>query len=232
MPSSYESYVCAEWDMFIKDPARAAAMIEAVKGHSVRFVLDVGCGAGQELLPFVKEFDAFGIGLDISPEAGKAGAELFQKHAAESRVIFIRGASEKLPFLDGTLDVVVSRLSLPYTNNHQALSEISRVLKAGGILFLKIHHARYYVKQLLSGIKNRNVKSVVHALRVLLNGSIYFWTGHQPMNHILGRETFKTRRRLMKELMIFGLGFRDELSDSNPSTPSFVFCKHPRSYRF
>jgi len=227
MPTPYDNYYRAEWDLFIKNPQRATAKLAAVKGRPVKFVLDLGCGAGQELLPFVKEYNAFGVGLDISAEVGKVGRELFQTHAAQSRVNFIRGASDELPFLNETVDVVISRLALPFTNNRQTLGEISRVLKPTGLFFLKIQHPRYYLKRLLSGIKSGDLKTVDHALRVLVNGSIYFLSGYQPMNLILGRETFQTRWQLKKELKPLGLSFLGELPDSNPRTPSFVICKHP-----
>lgn len=225
MTTPYEQYVRAEWEKYLNDPTRAKAIRDVLKGRSVGFVLDVGCGAGQELLTFTQGSRAFGIGLDISPEVGCVGRELFQKHAPQARVVFVRSRSEQLPFADQSFDVLVNRLSIPYTDNRRTLAEFARVLKPGGILFLKIHHARYYLSQLSSGIRKLDIKAVIHASRVLVNGSVYFLTGRQPRNNFLGRETFKTTGQLKMELAALGLSVRAQLPDSNPRTPSFVIDK-------
>jgi ubiquinone/menaquinone biosynthesis C-methylase UbiE len=139
---SYDAYVRREWELFEGDGSRASASLEALGGARVERVLDVGCGAGQELLPFVQGRGAVGVGVDVAPETGRAGRELFDARAPSARVAFVRAAAEALPFAAGSFDVVVCRLALPYTDNARALSEMSRVLRAGGVLILKIHHAR------------------------------------------------------------------------------------------
>ena len=76
----YDQYVRAEWGLFSNNPMRASASLAALKGCKVTRVLDVGCGAGQEMIPIVVELGAFGVGLDIAPKANRAGRELFAAH--------------------------------------------------------------------------------------------------------------------------------------------------------
>jgi ubiquinone/menaquinone biosynthesis C-methylase UbiE len=225
MTSEYDSYVRAEWAMFAGDEARHRESLGAVAGLEVRRVLDVGCGAGQELLPFATELGALCLGVDVAPEVGLAGRELFATHAPAARVAFVRAAAETLPFGAGSFDVAICRLALPYTDNARCLSELARVLRPGGALLLKIHHARYYLRKLRDGLRSAQPLSAVHAARVLTAGLLYHLTGRQPRTRVLSRETFQTAPMLRRELARHGLEIRQELRDSNPLTPSFLIFK-------
>jgi SAM-dependent methyltransferase len=223
--SEYDEYVRAEWQLFHHNPSRAAASLEALGTTQVSRVLDVGCGAGQELLPFVRAGRVTAIGVDYAEEAGVAGRELFASIGLADRVKFLRGSAEALPCGSGIFDVVVCRLALPYTDNARALSEFARVLRPGGLLLLKIHHARFYLEKLGVGLSAANFRSMAHAVRVLIAGSIYGLTGSQRRNRILGRESFTTERLLRRELASLGLTIRRSLPDHNARTPSFLIAK-------
>src|ERR1700739_2782155 len=147
----YEEYLRGEWRMFSDNPRHGQAVLAALNGRKITRVLDVGCGAGQEIIPFVVELGAFGVGLDIRPEANRVARELFRAHYPAARVVFIRAAAEFLPFLSKSWDLIICRIALPYMDNQQALAEMARVLCSGGVLILQIHHARYYVHKLLHG---------------------------------------------------------------------------------
>ncbi|HEX8293624.1 MAG TPA: class I SAM-dependent methyltransferase [Pyrinomonadaceae bacterium] len=200
MASEYDSYVRAEWEMFVADAARARESLEAVAGLDARRVLDVGCGAGQELLPFAAR-------------------------APVGRVFFVRAAAESLPFAADSFDVVICRLALPYTDNARSLSEMARVLRPGGALLLKIHHPRFYVRDLGAAARRGDVPAAAYNARVLLAGLIYLLTGRQPRTRLPSSETFQTTRMLRRELDRRGLEIRRELRDSNPRTPSFLIVK-------
>jgi ubiquinone/menaquinone biosynthesis C-methylase UbiE len=219
--SSYDGYVQAEWQLFAGNPERAASAREAVSGMQINRVLDVGCGAGQELRPFLHSASVFGVGLDRSPEVGVAGRRLFREHQPGSRVAFVRAAAEHLPLAPSSVDVVVCRLVLPYTDNARALAEIARVLRPGGALLLKFQHARFYVRELATGLAERQFKSVVHACRVLVAGVIYHLTGSQPRHWITG-ESFQTMWLLRRELARNGLEIQRVLTDSGPATPTLL----------
>jgi SAM-dependent methyltransferase len=225
MAGEYDSYVRTEWEMFAADEGRARASLEAVAWLDARRVLDVGCGAGQELLPFAQQPGAVCVGADVTPEAGLAGRELFASRAPAGRVAFVRAAAESLPFAADSFDVVICRLALPYTDNARCLSELARVLRPGGALLLKIHHARYYARKLREGLFAGRPASAVHAARVLAAGLVYQFTGRQPRTRLPSRETFQTLRLLRRELERRGLEIRRELRDSNPQTPSFLIVK-------
>ena len=95
--SKFDQYARGAWQRFVDDPARARASVDALNRIKVASALDVGCGAGHELIPFVRE-GAFGVGVDVAREVGRAGRELFAAHDYEHNIAFIRGAGEALPF--------------------------------------------------------------------------------------------------------------------------------------
>src|SRR5262250_1546446 len=97
----YEGYLRFEWEKFINDPERARATLDFTAETAVTRVLDVGCGAGQELLPFLTERDALGFGIDPEPQAGQVGRQMYAHYAPEARVNFLRGTAEDLPFPAG-----------------------------------------------------------------------------------------------------------------------------------
>lgn len=95
--------------------------------------LDVGCGGGL----LAEEFARLGCkvtGIDPS-ERSLATA---RAHALQSGldINYLTGVGEQLPFADATFDIVYCCDVLEHVSNlAQVISEIARVLKAGGIFF-------------------------------------------------------------------------------------------------
>jgi SAM-dependent methyltransferase len=225
--SEYGGYLLAEWEHYHAHPERFQASLEAVAGRRVSRVLDIGCGAGQELLPFVQRLGARGVGVDISSEALDIARSQFTNEGCDGQVEFICSPAEWLPLSDKSFDVVVCRLALPYTRNAPALSEMARVLRPGGLLILKIHHLRYYCRRWLLAILARNLREAASISRIILSGTLYHVTGRQPIYRFKAREVFQTCWMLRRLLAKLGLEIREELkdSDSNRRTPVFLIEK-------
>jgi len=217
--------------LFADNPRREATAREAVGDLAIRRVLDIGCGAAQELRPFLRDPHRLGVGVDLSPEVGLVGRELFTREQPGSHVVFVRAAAEHLPFPPASVDLVLCRLALPYTDNARALSEIARVLRPGGVLLLKFHHLRYYVSKLRTALAARQLKSGVHACRVLLAGLLYHVTGSQPRGWFTGKEAFQSMWLIRRELRGNGLEIRRCMADSVPATPSLLIFRRPLTDR-
>jgi len=95
-------------------------------------VLDVGCGSGWATR-LLADYASNGrvTGIDISDEMVELARESSQSHA---NVDYEVASTEKLPFADNEFTHAFSMESLYYYRNiAQALKEIHRVLKPGGL---------------------------------------------------------------------------------------------------
>jgi SAM-dependent methyltransferase len=101
-------------------------------------VLDLGCGAGVDAIIAAMMAGPEGsvVGLDIVPEMLKtAGSNLRLTQLAN--VTFKNASGEKLPFLDDTIDVVISNGVINLIpDKERVLKELIRVLKSGGRLMM------------------------------------------------------------------------------------------------
>jgi ubiquinone/menaquinone biosynthesis C-methylase UbiE len=187
----HAEYVRAEWRKFHEENAPLAALASRIV-PAARRVLDVGCGAGQELLPYL---GATAVGVDLRRSGLVAGRALFREIGARVPSLLV-GAAEALPFASAAFDVVICRLALPYADVRRALGEMARVLRPGGALVLQIHHLRYY---LLRAWRARDPRELVHALRVIASGAAFELTGWQP------GEAFLLLRSLARRLASAGV---------------------------
>lgn len=103
---------------------------QSIKGKTA---LDVGCGGGI----LAEEFAAAGFsvtGLDPSENS----IQTAKKHAIQNglNIHYETGTAENLPYPDNSFDVVYCCDVLEHVRDlNKAISEISRVLKSGGMFF-------------------------------------------------------------------------------------------------
>jgi ubiquinone/menaquinone biosynthesis C-methylase UbiE len=94
-------------------------------------VLEVSCGHGGGASYLMRAMrPATYVGLDLNP----TGIRFCQtRHAAVRGLSFIQGDAEKLPFADGSVDVVINvEASHCYPSFSKFLAEVARVLRPGG----------------------------------------------------------------------------------------------------
>ena len=218
--AAYEHYVRSEWALYLADPARAMAT-RAVTGLAVSRVLEIGCGAGQEMLPFARD-GAHCVGLDPFPTAGRHGRQLYAESVPGAHISFVGGAAEVLPFPDAAFEVVICRLALPFMDNARALGEMRRVLAPGGVAIIKIHHAWYYVRHGWRGLVQRRPRMLLNAARTAAATFACRLAGRRIGVGVLGLETFTTRAGFRRTAARVGLAIRGEMPDSNRFTPAFI----------
>ncbi len=226
--SNYQEYAQLAMENFAQKSAENRyLLVEAVKDKKPESVLDVGCGAGQEILPFLEKTDAFCVGIDAAEELGAVTRNIFTGKDFAERFSFARSFGEKLPFADSSFDVVLCRVALPYMNNRETIAEISRVMRPGGVFLLKTHAPAFYFGMIKQRWKSLNPKQIAYPLICLAGGAFHSVTGKQLRNGFWkGKEVFQTQAFIEKECARNNLKIEGFLRDTNAETPSFVIIKN------
>jgi ubiquinone/menaquinone biosynthesis C-methylase UbiE len=110
------------WDAFLLEDSLASyeAALERIGGRVER-ALDVGTGTGAGARVLHKRFpDAEVVGADLSPEM------LAEARRLAPEVTFLEGDASRLPFEDGSFDLVTHQNMIPF------LDEVARVVRPGG----------------------------------------------------------------------------------------------------
>ena len=114
-------------------------------------VLDIGTGSGTLAVGLCKELpNVSAIGLDISNLILDIAQENAEKNNLSSRVTFIEGNAEDMPFEDNTFDSIVSSNTLHLIENPlKMFNEMDRVLKDEGKFFISDFKRSFF--SLISG---------------------------------------------------------------------------------
>lgn len=105
-------------------------------------VLDVGCGLGYAAAQYAQRYAITVDAIDYSENMVAGARELLHNNhpELEERVTFGHASVTELPFADNQFDVVTSHRCLmallDWGKQREALREIHRVLKPGGVLVL------------------------------------------------------------------------------------------------
>lgn len=130
-PELYERYlvpaITAKW---------AADLVERAGLRPEERVLDVACGTGiVARLASLRTGDGRVTGLDLNQ-----GTLAVARTASGKAIGFIEGSALDLPFAGGAFDVVLCQLGLQFfPDRAKALSEMRRVLLAGGRLAVSVY---------------------------------------------------------------------------------------------
>lgn len=113
----------------LKLTPKVPALLKRIGNHPMPpRLLDVGCGIGgllEQLERHRPDLESFGIDLGCPPE--------FRAQAC-----FLRGSINTLPFADNSFDIVTCAHVLEHLNNPgEAVSELFRVCRPGGIVYLE-----------------------------------------------------------------------------------------------
>ncbi|MFH2104831.1 MAG: methyltransferase domain-containing protein [Parcubacteria group bacterium] len=106
-------------------------------------VLDVGCGVGRHILPLAER--GYNItGLDSSPSMLQTAAERTSEYS--DHINLQNGNHQKLEFANGSFDTVVSSQTFQFHGGEKSFLEAARVLKPGGLFFLRVRSTERYDK--------------------------------------------------------------------------------------
>ena len=112
-------------------------VIAQLRAAQSRRIADIACGTGILSDRIERELHPDEIyGVDMSD------GMLNQARARSSRVQFMHGPAEQLPFDDGALDAVVTTTAFHFFDQPAALREFHRVLAPGGLVAVATLSAR------------------------------------------------------------------------------------------
>lgn len=123
-------------------------LVAALRAHQPARVADIACGTG---------ILADRIQRDLQPEAvygvDMSTGMLDEARARSTRVQWLAGPAEQLPFEDGALDAVVTSSAFHFFDQPAAVAEFYRVLAPGGMAAVTALSPRHPVplRRLLGG---------------------------------------------------------------------------------
>ncbi len=131
-------------------------------------MLEIGVGMGADHLEWARSAPRSLTGIDLTQRAIEHTRRRFEAHGLGSNIF--RGNAERLPFADGSFDIVYSFGVLHHTpDTPRAVREVFRVLRPGGVARVMIYHtysltgymlwARY---GLLRGRPRTSLRDVYH----------------------------------------------------------------------
>ncbi len=114
-------------------------IIDIFRKKGVRRILDLGCGAGRNLIPLAKAgFEVHGI--DLSETAIHFLSKLIRKINVNAK-LKIGNIYDPLPYPNEYFDAIISIQVLQHGTRKQiefAIKEMKRILKKGGIIFVTV----------------------------------------------------------------------------------------------
>ena len=147
---------CMLWHSKVGKLRSRERLLDRVAWCGDEQVLDVGCGRGLIVIGAAKRLTtgrATGIDIWQAQDLTRNGPEAVLENARRERVaerVAVQTADvRKLPFVDGSFDIVLSNAVIhnlyKASDRDQAIHEIARVLKPGGRALIEdIRHHRQY----------------------------------------------------------------------------------------
>jgi SAM-dependent methyltransferase len=116
-----------------------------------RDVLDVGCGAGVEVVRFARA-GARVMGLDLSEQAARLTRQNLEHQHLRAGIVVADG--EALPLRDESMDFVYAHGVVQYTaDDRRLVSECWRVLRPGGLAMFQVYNRRSWLHVLSKVMK-------------------------------------------------------------------------------
>jgi ubiquinone/menaquinone biosynthesis C-methylase UbiE len=168
-------------------------------------VLDVGCGYGFYSLDFARR-GANLIGCDLALEALDASRQTSQGLELEGQTTYMEADGSLLPLANETFDLVFCNCVLEHVrDDRQALTEMYRVLRQGGLLYLTVDSAEHnltlgFLERLPPGLKKHLLRPEVASAPTVAQGLDEYLAGIYDVR--------RRYRRAGLEATLQGLGFK------------------------
>lgn len=185
--------------VFGQHPAVVEYLVRRFAGKSER-VLDLGARRS----PYTSGLPGLVVGLDLPAEedARLGFSSKSLNRFARGRHVAVFGRGEAMPFPDNTFDTVLMIEVIEHVEgDDQALREIRRVLKPGGVLVMTTpngatfpepaqYHLRHYTPEALEKLVGRELK-VEHLWQLFPNGFLWAESTRSVQRMVAGGKVFR-----------------------------------------
>ena len=131
-PSRYAWFLEGRWRRLVLSPERLERRLP-VSGEST--VLEIGAGGGNYARPLSRRVRRF-LALDVQREM----LQRLKKKSTVRHLFPVQGDATRLPFADGTIDLVIAVTVLGETPSAgTTIAEVARVLRPGGVFSVSEH---------------------------------------------------------------------------------------------
>lgn len=171
-------------------------------------VLDIGCGFGNNLLPFyVKGCNCYGV--ELTEEIVNVSKDAMAQRGIHD-MNFLVGHNRSLPFENEKFDILISNNVLHYENSeagiNSALKEYDRVLKKGGVAYIMSVGPQHLIYKNAIPQGGQLYKIDQYDFR---NGEVYFYFDNEKKFKFYLDQHFKSVEvgRVTEKLMTIDLDF-------------------------
>ncbi|MBU1854563.1 MAG: class I SAM-dependent methyltransferase, partial [Nanoarchaeota archaeon] len=135
----WEKIFKSEGKVFLKPEKETANFFKIIKKTGVKKVLDLGCGSGRHVVLLSKKgFQTYGF--DVSLQGLKITRQWLKELGLKAH-LKLASCYEKFPYENDFFDAIISTHVIHHNYHDRVrfcISEIERVLKPGGIIFIMI----------------------------------------------------------------------------------------------
>ncbi len=139
-----DQYVAAQREFYSALPDTGRKFFQAVIKENVqnKTIVDIGCGAGDDLITYTNMGASRVIGVEPSVVMlNAANTTLKEKNV---RAELIQGLWHRIPLPDASVDAVTSRYSFHIIPDfREAFREVTRILKTDGHFLIAVPHPKY-----------------------------------------------------------------------------------------
>ena len=161
-----------------------AAILKRYKIIDKDMVLDAGCGPGHWSFAAALQNKKV-VGIDNNDVLLKYAINYKNKNSNINDIHFYKGSVETLPFKNKQFDAVLCNSVIQYVNTDKAFSELSRVIKDGGVLIMFCNTTiGCYIRGLFESIYPINFWGILTRLKIIFYDTIF-------IERILGRASSK-----------------------------------------
>ena len=165
-------------------------------------ILEVGCGIGQLFIASGVGENVCAVGIDVDHGALVYGRTRY------GNLNYVEADGGALPFRDESFDLMVSRVTLPYTNLPEAVKETARILRRGGRVWFSLHPLSMALQALGNHVRSLRARGAIHGVYVIANGLLLHLVGKvAPFPPTGVYESFQTERGMRR--LLRAAGFRD-----------------------